>query len=312
MNTVVKWDNRNRVDRSINVPFESEISDDPKKLTFESPVPHSIISQSLTYEIWIWVMAKGQSDNFEQSYENRSKDMKSEDPAIWPFVVPFVAYMLIASRAPALTHESIDDVSVSWYFYLVVTQVIVTIGLVLYWMRRYLTEFPFKIDIWGFVVGVIGVVIWVALCGLQIERQTFDFIGLGDWFPERTGFNPFDQISSASRRYSFLFFRFTMLALMVPIIEELFLRGFLLRYLGENPNWQQTRLSDLGTNAIWAAVIYGVLTHPGEAIAAAAWFGLVTVLMLRTGKFWNCVVAHAVTNLLLGFYVIYSGAWHLW
>jgi len=33
--------------------------------------------------------------------------------------------------------------------------------------------------------------------------------------------------------------------------------------------------------------------------------------MTRTRSIWDCVLAHAVTNLLMGLYVIASGAWWL-
>jgi hypothetical protein len=46
--------------------------------------------------------------------------------------------------------------------------------------------------------------------------------------------------------------------------------------------------------------------------AAVVWFSLVTWLMIRTGNIWDCVAAHAVTNLLLGIYVLVSHDWHLW
>ena len=53
--------------------------------------------------------------------------------------------------------------------------------------------------------------------------------------------------------------------------------------------------------------------HPAELLAAAVWFSLVTWLMLRTPSIWDCVVAHATTNLLLGLYVVWAGgeAWEL-
>jgi hypothetical protein len=52
-----------------------------------------------------------------------------------------------------------------------------------------------------------------------------------------------------------------------------------------------------------------MLLHPAEALAAAVWFSLVTWLMVKTRNIWDCVAAHAVTNLLLGFYVLYTGEW---
>jgi hypothetical protein len=51
--------------------------------------------------------------------------------------------------------------------------------------------------------------------------------------------------------------------------------------------------------------------HPQEALAAVVWFGAVAWLMIRTKNVWDCVVAHAITNLLLGVYVVVSGEWWL-
>jgi membrane protease YdiL (CAAX protease family) len=54
-----------------------------------------------------------------------------------------------------------------------------------------------------------------------------------------------------------------------------------------------------------------MMTHPGELLAAAIWFSLVTWLMVRTKNIWDCVIAHAITNLLLGIYVVSFSRWQL-
>ena len=241
---------------------------------------------------------------------NATSELTAE-PSVWPYILPFIAFMVIASRSPNVGPESVDDIAVNQYFQLVIVQVVVAVGLVAFFFRNYIREFPFRIDIWGFVVGVVGVFLWVGICSLGIEDNFLDLVGLSDWKPERVGFDPFTQITDVTQRNVFLFFRFTLLALMVPIVEELFLRGWFVRYI-ENPDWNIVNLTSVGLRGTIAVAIYGVATHPGEALAAISWFTLVTWLMVKTGKFWNCVVAHAVTNLLLGLYVIYSGQWHLW
>ena len=241
----------------------------------------------------------------------QAKNSTLVEPSVLPFVLPFIVFMVIASRSPELGPASIDDVAVNGYFYLVIVQVVVALALLVFFWRKYLQQFPFRIDIWGFVVGVVGVVLWVALCGMGIEQNLLELVGKGDLLPERVGFNPFVQMTDVTQRSVFLFFRFTLLAAMVPILEELFLRGWFVRYI-ENPDWSKVELSSVGRNAIIAVAVYGVATHPAEAVAAIVWFSLVTFLMIKTGKFWNCVVAHAVTNLLLGVYVLYSEQWHLW
>ena len=168
-----------------------------------------------------------------------------------------------------------------------------------------------EIDIWGVITGVVGIVLWIGICGLGIEQNVMQSVGLGEWMPDRVGFNPFDKISDPIRQNVFLFFRFALLAAMVPLIEELFLRGWFVRWW-EDTDWQNVKLSSIGSGGIIAVAVYGLATHPGEAIAAVVWFTLVSYLMIKTGKFWNCVVAHAVTNLLLGIYVVYFEQWHLW
>ena len=64
------------------------------------------------------------------------------------------------------------------------------------------------------------------------------------------------------------------------------------------------------------AVVVGtavpMLMHPGELLAAFVWFSLVTWLMVRTKNIWDCVAAHAMTNLLLGIYVVTQHQWQLW
>jgi membrane protease YdiL (CAAX protease family) len=54
-----------------------------------------------------------------------------------------------------------------------------------------------------------------------------------------------------------------------------------------------------------------MLYHP-EKLASLAWFSLVSWLMVRTKNFWDCVAAHAVTNFLLGVWVVTTGDWRLW
>ena len=109
-----------------------------------------------------------------------------------------------------------------------------------------------------------------------------------------------------------------MLVGVVPVVEELFLRGWVVKWIQE-PNFglstepmDPVSLKTLGTAALLSASVYGVLTHPLEAIAAFAWFGMVTLLARRTGSVWDCIVAHAVTNGLLGLYVLWWKQWHLW
>lgn len=230
-----------------------------------------------------------------------------------PFVGPFFVYLLIASLTPKPDTPggafglTIPYSAYPWFYGVQIGLTLVAVGLC--W--RVYREFSFRITLLSVVVGVVGIVLWIGLCKLGLEQRLLVPIGLGSVVEqgERAGYNPFEQLSGAGQAYAYLSVRFFGLVLLVPLIEEFFLRGFVMRYLMAR-DWLDVPFGVLTAGAIAVAPIYGVLTHPAEAFAAAAWFGLVTWLMIKTRSIWDCVVAHAVTNLLLGVWVLATGEWY--
>ena len=87
--------------------------------------------------------------------------------------------------------------------------------------------------------------------------------------------------------------RFFGLVAVVPVIEEFFLRGFLMRFVMER-DWWDVPFGKANRLAIVLGTAVPMLMHPGELLAAAVWFSMITWLMLRTRNIWDCVAAHAV------------------
>jgi CAAX prenyl protease-like protein len=232
-------------------------------------------------------------------------------------VAPLVAFFALGSLfSNLLPYEILQadspvEIDGNRYLALVAARV-VTMGILIGLFFRLITKsFPFRVDAWGALAGVLGVILWIGFCELKIETMIVSLFGMADdALGARDAVNPF-EIYQDSGLGTFLTFRFALLVMMVPIAEELFLRGFLMRAV-DCQGWQRLPLTQIGSAGLIAGTIYGVAAHPSEAIAAAAWFSLITLLMVKTGKFWNCVLAHAVTNLLLGVYVCVTGSWHLW
>lgn len=166
---------------------------------------------------------------------------------------------------------------------------------------------PFRFSWLSVAVGIVGIVVWIGLW--LLDRDVLH------WFNRieaRAAFNPFEELKEHPLPVAwFLGVRLFGLVLVVPIIEEFFLRGFLMRYI-DDPDWDEVPLGTAGKWAILGVFIYAGFTHPSEAIAALAWFGMVTWLYLKTGSIWNCVIAHSITNLLLAAYVLWREEWALW
>lgn len=238
-------------------------------------------------------------------------------PNTLAFLLPFIALMALGLFSPEFSREAFGDETLvdvdaaNQYIALIAVQVAALTGIMIWFWATYLRHFPMKVSPLSFIVGAVGIVLWVGICNLNIERTVLSWVGLEKWAEVRVSFNPFQQIESDGIRGLFFGLRFTLLALLVPIAEELFLRGWFVRWF-QNPEWQNVKLKAIGMNGLLVIIAYAVATHPGEALAAIVWFSLVSWLMLRTGNLWDCVVAHAVTNLLLGIYIVQTSSWHLW
>ncbi|WP_353117807.1 CAAX prenyl protease-related protein [Nitratidesulfovibrio sp.] len=94
---------------------------------------------------------------------------------------------------------------------------------------------------------------------------------------------------------------------LVPLAEELFWRSFLIRYLqgGDFRDIRPGRLHAL--SFVIVAVLFGLEHHLVVAgmLAGVAY----NVVLYRTGSVAQCVLSHAVTNSLLGLWVLLTGAW---
>jgi uncharacterized protein len=98
--------------------------------------------------------------------------------------------------------------------------------------------------------------------------------------------------------------------LLVPLVEELFWRSFLMRWL-EQPLFQGVAPQRIGVRAIVLSTFVFTLAHTLWLAAAIA--GLIYALLyVKTGKLWVAVIAHAATNAALGAWVVTTGNWQFW
>ncbi len=156
------------------------------------------------------------------------------------------------------------------------------------------------------LVGVAVFVVWVGpdlLFPGYRSHWLFSNSLLGEY-------DPSSGISSQSGPW-FLVLRVLVSVMLVPVVEELFWRGFLMRVLIRN-DFQQVALGTWQRDAFWITAALFALEHGAfwdvglaAGIAYNAW-------MLRTRSLGDLILAHAVTNGLLAAYVIGMGRWEYW
>jgi uncharacterized protein len=109
----------------------------------------------------------------------------------------------------------------------------------------------------------------------------------------------------------FIVLRILTSVITVPILEELFWRGWLMRWL-IGRNFEAVPLGKYDTLAFWAVAALFASEH------GSFWdVGLATGLiynwwMVRTKSMWDCILMHAVTNGCLAWYVLHYDRWMYW
>jgi hypothetical protein len=122
------------------------------------------------------------------------------------------------------------------------------------------------------------------------------------------GYNPTD--SDGRIDWVLVAFRIAGAALVVPIMEELFWRSFLQRWVQQS-DFLALDPARIGVKALLIASALFAVEH-------VQWFaGLIAGLAygwlyIHTRNLWAPVIAHATTNGLLGAYVVTTGQWRFW
>ncbi len=158
-------------------------------------------------------------------------------------------------------------------------------AMLFYYRREYPRGFGPVAALWGIVVGIVVLALWIA------PQAVFHAA------PRLDGFNP-TLVRSAGLYQTTVALRFVRLVIVVPLVEEIFWRGFLLRFLVKED------FLSLPFGA-WTPLSFGVVTvgfmlehHLPDWPAALVTGILYNLVAVRTRSLPACVLAHALTNAL--------------
>jgi CAAX prenyl protease-like protein len=109
----------------------------------------------------------------------------------------------------------------------------------------------------------------------------------------------------------FLAVRALSCTLLVPPVEELFWRGWLIRWFIDKDFWK-VPLGTYTAGAFWVVALMFAAEHGPYWEVGLATGIIYNWWILRTRNLADCVVAHGVTNGLLSAYVLATGQWQYW
>jgi len=100
-------------------------------------------------------------------------------------------------------------------------------------------------------------------------------------------------------------------SLIVPIVEELFWRAWLMRWVIQ-PDFSKIPLGTYSTQAFWIVAILFAAEHGPYWDVGLATGILYNWWMVRTKSLGDLILAHGITNACLSAYVVAAGKWEYW
>jgi CAAX prenyl protease-like protein len=224
-----------------------------------------------------------------------------DDPQV-AYLLPLMAFVLVMLPAGVGPFQGV------WrqYHPLMYGAKTLIAALLLFLFWRHYTPIRWSKLHLGVLVGLVGTVLWIGI------EYGFQWIFPGAR-PDPTGFyNPDLLLSHPAQRIAYLIIRVAGPTLVVPVMEELFFRDFLMRTLVKGGRFQET---PVGTFSWFSLIGSSVVFGANHGLFNGAFWGgimyglLMGILLIRTKSLGACIVAHGTTNFTLYLYVIYTGDW---
>ncbi len=218
----------------------------------------------------------------------------------WVRVLPFAVFMAVLALRGFAPDDGRWGFDTRWLYAL---QVLLPAALLAWWWKDY---GELARPTWpGARQTLLAVGVGLAVFGLWIHLDA-------PWMSLDTAATaPFAPLRpEGGLDWPLLLTRLMGAALLVPVMEELFWRSFLMRWI-QQPVFEGLAPGQVGLRAVLLSTFVFVLAHTLWLAAAIA--GLAYALLyVRTGSLWAAVIAHAVTNGALGVWVVMTGNWQFW
>jgi CAAX protease family protein len=198
----------------------------------------------------------------------------------------------------------------AYWFYFAKT----IVGAWLIWeIRQFVSEMRWAISWEAILVGVGIFAVWVGISGEWTTQDSlWGKLGLSHskivsekiWNPSM----PFGQNSVLA--WLFILTRILGSTFVVPPLEEVFYRSFLYRCIAKQ-NFLSVPLNKFLPFPFFATAIVFGFSH-NEWLAGILCGAAFQWLVIRKNRLGDAMTAHAITNFLLGIWIVWRSAWNFW
>jgi uncharacterized protein len=223
-------------------------------------------------------------------------DVPILERAAWPRILPFLTYVFFIFAGDMLGRMGCDASALRWLYPVKIGAVAVLLAL--FW-KQYEELRGIRLSPrWALIAiaaGVAVLVLWISL------NAGWMIVGSPDGYDPRV---------NGRIDWPLALVRIAGAALVVPVMEELFWRSFLMRWIVASA-FRTVDPSQIGLKSFVITIVLFGFEHNlwlAGMVAGAVYGWLYT----RHRTLWSPIVAHAVTNGLLGVWVVATGSWSYW
>ena len=251
------------------------------------------------------------------------RDLSDPEQKTRAHVVPFAVFMgFLFLLQVAATFLEWDHPAAPWWRrdvtqWVYPLQSFIVLGLVAYYWKFFKFDWSLKWSVIGVIFGAVGIGFWLLPTTLYdawgLTGKTEGWMKWVGIAKRDDGFDP-NMFESPFAYWASLSMRFLRAAVVVALVEEIFWRGFVMRFCMD---WEGNYWKQPFGRAHWRsyAIVTGlfIVAHAQVDYAGAFVYGSLTYLLCVWSKnLGACVIMHAVANFLMGVYAMAYGKYGLW
>lgn len=165
---------------------------------------------------------------------------------------------------------------------------------------------------WAIPAGILAAIGWIA------GQHLFNDMGVPTRLPlplftgEFEAVDPRDQLGAYKLFWATVVSRIAVAALVVPIVEELFWRGFMLRAFIDWSNFEKVPLGKFTWWSFLGTSLVSTVQHPDNWLVSIFCWMFFNLLFYWKPSLSFIMIVHGVTNLALYVYVVQANDWIFW